>query len=72
LAAWRDEKYGSDKNNVAQRRKGRQGRKQASAQGAFVIVDIYDVMKHGKPFDRERFVGNLKKLPELPFDDDEK
>ncbi|MBI2998133.1 MAG: DUF1841 family protein [Deltaproteobacteria bacterium] len=39
--------------------------------GTVVVVEIYDTMKHGRPFDRERFVGNLKKLPELPFDDGE-
>jgi len=39
--------------------------------GTVVVVEIYDTMKYGRPFDRERFVGNLKKLPELPFDDEE-
>ena len=39
--------------------------------GCAVVVEIYDVMKHSKPFDRERFLTNLKRLPELPFDDEE-
>jgi len=39
--------------------------------GCAVVVEIYDIMKHQKPFDRERFVGNLGRLPELPFDDEE-
>lgn len=39
--------------------------------GCAVVVEIYDIMKHQKPFDRERFVGNLRRLPELPFDDEE-
>jgi hypothetical protein len=38
--------------------------------GCAVVVEIYDIMKHQKPFDRERFVGNLRRLPELPFDDE--
>jgi hypothetical protein len=39
--------------------------------GCAVVVEIYDIMKHQKPFDRERFVGNLRRLPELPFDDED-
>jgi hypothetical protein len=39
--------------------------------GSVVVVEIYDVMKHSKAFDRERFVANLRKLPELPFEDEE-
>jgi len=39
--------------------------------GCAVVVEIYDIMKHQKPFDRERFVGNLGRLPDLPFDDEE-
>jgi len=40
--------------------------------GCAVVVEIYDIMKHSKSFDRERFITNLKKLPELPFDNEEK
>ena len=39
--------------------------------GCAIAVEIYDVMKHQRPFDRERFVDNLRRLPELPFNDDE-
>jgi hypothetical protein len=39
--------------------------------GCAIAVELYDIMKHQKPFDRERFVSNLKRLPELPFDDEE-
>jgi hypothetical protein len=39
--------------------------------GCAIAVELYDIMKHQKPFDRERFVGNLIRLPELPFDDEE-
>ena len=39
--------------------------------GSVVVVEIYDTMKHSRPFDRERFVSNLKNLPKMPFDDEE-
>jgi hypothetical protein len=39
--------------------------------GCAIAVELYDIIKHQKPFDRERFVGNLTRLPELPFDDEE-
>lgn len=34
-----------------------------------VIVEIFDVMKHNKPFDEKRYIKNLKNLPKEPFDD---
>ena len=34
-------------------------------------VEIYEVMKHQTPFDADRYVKNLKELPNLPFDEDE-
>lgn len=34
-------------------------------------VEIYEVMKHQTSFDEARYVNNLKKLPKLPFDEDE-
>jgi hypothetical protein len=39
--------------------------------GSVAVVESYDIMKHSQPFDRERFVANLRKLPELPFEDEE-
>ena len=39
--------------------------------GSVVAVEIYEVMKQGRPFNRERFVAALKNLPRLPFDVDE-
>jgi hypothetical protein len=37
--------------------------------GQCVAVEIYKVMKFKEPFDLEPYVGNLKRLPEEPFDD---
>jgi hypothetical protein len=34
-----------------------------------VSVEIFDVMKNSKPFNKERYIKNLKKLPEEPFDE---
>lgn len=34
-----------------------------------VAVEIYNVMKHKEPFNESRYISNLKKLPEEPFDD---
>jgi hypothetical protein len=33
-----------------------------------VASEIYDVMKHQQPFNRNRFVKRLEDLPELPED----
>ena len=37
--------------------------------GQCVAVEIYDAIKYQKPFDEARYVRNLKKLPEEPFED---
>lgn len=37
--------------------------------GAVVTTEIFDVLKQQRPFDRERFVRALKKLPELPWEE---
>ena len=34
-------------------------------------AEMFEVMKTKSPFDRERFVSRLAKLPEMPWDDDE-
>ena len=39
--------------------------------GACVTVEIFDVIKFGKPFDLERFTRNLSNLPDEPFEDEE-
>jgi len=37
--------------------------------GQCVAVEIFDVMKNKRPFDEKRFIKNLKKLPEEPFEE---
>mgnify|MGYP001765793366 CR=1 FL=1 len=39
--------------------------------GSVVAVEIFEVMKQKRTFDRERFVGALKRLPEPPYHDGE-
>ena len=39
--------------------------------GACVTVEIFDVIKLGKPFDLERYSRNLGNLPKEPFEDDD-
>jgi hypothetical protein len=34
--------------------------------GCVVASEIFDVLKHEQPYDEERYVKALKKLPELP------
>lgn len=34
--------------------------------GQCVAVEIYNVMKFKKPFDKERYIKNLNKLPKEP------
>lgn len=36
--------------------------------GQCVAVEIFNIMKHGKPFDAERYTRNLNNLPKQPFD----
>jgi len=36
-----------------------------------VSAEIFDVLKKQKPFNLERFVKGLDKLPAMPWDDDE-
>lgn len=37
--------------------------------GRCVAVELFNVLKFGKPYDNDRYISNLKKLPEEPFDD---
>lgn len=39
--------------------------------GCAVAVEIFEIMKHKKPFNEPRYIGNLNKLPELPWERDE-
>lgn len=36
--------------------------------GQCVAVELFNVLKFGKPFDNERYIKNLKALPKEPFD----
>src|SRR5262245_2350775 len=38
--------------------------------GCVIAAEIFAVMKSKKPFDRERFVGRLATLPEMPWLED--
>jgi hypothetical protein len=37
--------------------------------GQCVAVEIYDMLKNKRPFDKERFINHLNKLPEEPFEE---
>lgn len=34
--------------------------------GQCLAVELYNVMKHGKPYNNERYIKNLKALPKEP------
>ena len=36
--------------------------------GQCLAVELFDVLKHGKPYNNERYVKNLIALPKEPFD----
>ncbi len=36
--------------------------------GQCLAVELFDVMKFGKPYNNERFIQNLLALPKEPFD----
>lgn len=35
--------------------------------GNVVVVEVFEVLKEGKPFDLDRYVAALHRLPELPL-----
>lgn len=37
--------------------------------GQCIAVELFNIMKYKKPFDETRYISNLKKLPDEPFDD---
>jgi hypothetical protein len=37
--------------------------------GQCVAVEIYDMLKNKRPFDKERFINHLNNLPEEPFEE---
>ena len=38
--------------------------------GCAVSVEIFEIMQHQQPFNESRYVENLGKLPEMPWEDD--
>lgn len=36
--------------------------------GQCLAIELFDVMKFGKPYNNERYLKNLKALPKEPFD----
>lgn len=36
--------------------------------GCALTVEIVEIMKHQKPFNESRYVENLRKLPEMPWE----
>lgn len=36
--------------------------------GQCLVVEIFDILKSGKPYNKERYINNLKALPKEPFD----
>ena len=39
--------------------------------GCAVSAEIFEILKYKKPFNESRYVDNLNKLPELPWEEDE-
>ena len=37
--------------------------------GSVLSLELYEIFKHQKPFNEQRYVANLRSLPELPFDE---
>ena len=37
--------------------------------GQCVAIEIFNILKYKKPFNRSRYISNLNKLPDEPFDD---
>jgi len=36
--------------------------------GQCISVELFNILKHEKPFDEVRYIDNLKKLPKEPFE----
>ena len=36
--------------------------------GQCLAVELFDVLKHGKPYNNDRYITNLLALPKEPFD----
>ena len=38
--------------------------------GCVLSVELFEIMKHHQPFNEQRFIANLKALPELPWQEE--
>lgn len=38
--------------------------------GCAVAVELFEIMKHQQPFNESRYIENLKRLPQLPWEED--
>lgn len=38
--------------------------------GQCLVVELFDALKFGKPYNNDRYIKNLKALPKEPFDDE--
>jgi len=36
--------------------------------GQCIAVELFDILKYKKPFDKKRYIKNLNNLPKEPFD----
>lgn len=39
--------------------------------GCAMAVEIFEIIKHQKPFNQARYVENLSKLPEMPWEEED-
>lgn len=39
--------------------------------GQCLVLELFEIMKCQRPFDEDRYVRNLKALPQEPFDEEE-
>ena len=37
--------------------------------GAVFAQEVYEILKNKRPYNEERYLANLKNLPELPYDE---
>jgi hypothetical protein len=38
--------------------------------GSVLSLEIHEMLKHRQPYNEQRYLANLRNLPELPFDDE--
>ena len=52
-------------------REGRTREDALKLTGCALVSEVYGIMKSLEPYDNARYVANLKRLPELPWSDEE-